>query len=159
MISLYFRNPSPPKPHYNSYNRYPIVHTPPTTVAAQPSTVIQTPQQTMLGIALQRASKLGITTIEWQRRDDIVRKLYSDSLPKWKFMDEFYPSSLEWYNRYGKCVYIGAVYSYAEIDHTPWPDDDSVMIFSARPLEPKEPKDAVQFICNGHFMSKELPNV
>jgi hypothetical protein len=148
MISTIYRAKVPRIPKYKEYvpptttNHYPPVVTHPTTPLAEAAT---------------RAAKLGITTIEWQRRDEHVRKLAREGSIKWGFMDEFYPCSKDYYAKYGKCVYIGSVHSYREIDHNEWPVDDNVMVFNARPIQ--APIDGYQapFICNIDFMQKEPP--
>ena len=109
------------------------------------------PTHTTLAEATTRAAKIGITTVEWQRRDAVIRRLFSEN-DRWKFMDSFYPSIKEDYEELGMCWYIGAVSSYKEIDHNPWPEDDEVLIFTGRSA-----KSSQDFLCNLKYLSKERP--
>lgn len=179
MISEIYRNPKPRVQYYGGNNAQvwhngvrqhqssgPPFDTKPTTTApmvdqpppqSAPAIGLPAPSgvsrvtHTPLAEAAIRASKIGISTEEWQRRDSIIRKLWSENT-KWFFMDDFYPSSKKYYDEIGKCWYKGAVASYREIDHNKWPENDKVLIFSASPC-----KGGAEFVCNLEFMSKEVP--
>lgn len=112
---------------------------------------VGTSNHVSLAEATTRAAKLGISTPEWQRRDAIVRRKYAENTT-WKFMDTFYPSRKDIYEEVGRCWFVGAVSSYKEIDHSEWPEDDKVLIFTARPC-----KGGEDFICNIELMSKTEP--
>lgn len=109
------------------------------------------PTQSALSIAAMRAAKLGISTAEWQRRDDLVKKLAAEC--KMNFMDTFYPSIFDEWVKRGKCVYLGKPSTYAEIDADTWPANDNVLVFSARSID----GDTTPFVCNLKFMTPEVP--
>lgn len=165
MISVVYKNPK--RSTFSGYVPFhqqsragqpPWVDTKPTIPVAQQQSLPpptaparSLPMHTTLAEATTRAAKQGITTIEWQRRDAVIRRLFSEN-DRWKFMDSFFPSIKEDYEELGMCWFIGAVSSYKEIDHLPWPEDDEVMIFSGRAA-----KNSNEFVCNLKYMSKERP--
>ena len=170
MISVIYRNPK--RPAYSGYVPFQqqqhqhgrggapawTHETKPTIPASSPLTLPppvaparSLPTHTTLAEAATRAAKIGITTIEWQRRDAIVRRLFAEN-DRWKFMDPFFPSLKADYESMGMCWFIGATSSYKEIDHTPWPEDDEIMIFSGRAAKTND-----EFVCNLKYMSKERP--
>lgn len=144
---------SGPQQHHSKGNTTPPFETKPAAQLPAPAGggACALPTHTPLAEAITRAAKLGITTIEWQRRDAIVRRLYAEN-STWKFMDSFYPSIKSHYDELGMCWMVGSVKSYKEIDHSEWPADDKPMIFSARPA-----RGGTDFVCNLAFMSKEIP--
>ena len=109
--------------------------------------------QSQLSLAAIRPAKLNITTMEWQRRDAIIRRMAHEC--KLTFMDTFYPPTLEDYITYGKCVYVGKPVSYAECDSEEWPLNDSPLLFSAKSLN--ENGETENFLCNLAFMQKDMP--
>lgn len=145
MISVIY-----PNKYDNGVKRYvpPITYipnTPKVTTYPYPST--------QLSQAAIRAAKINITTIEWQRRDEIVRAMARQC--NLNFMDTFYPPTLDDYIKYGKCVYLGKAQAYAEIDTDDWPKTDSPLIFSAQSLNDDGEKS--NFCCNLAFIQKEMP--
>jgi len=135
--------------------RWPVVTSYPATPPYYPPQQQQSAHygsQSQLSIAATRAAKIGITTAEWQRRDELVRALAKECTLE--FMAPFYPSVYsEWLKR-GRCVYVGKPSSYAEIDNDEWPENDNVLIFHARSMNGG---DASIFYCNLAFMSQEIP--
>lgn len=141
----------------NTYNtatrRWPVVTSYPTPTPYYPQQQQHShySNQSALSVAATRAAKIGITTAEWQRRDELVKALAKECTLD--FMSPFYPSVFsEWVKR-GKCVYLGKPSSYAEIDTDEWPKNDNVLIFHARSMT----GDQSIFHCNLAFMSQELP--
>ena len=130
---------------YKRYHSPPVTHNPLPTVYPFPHTT--------LSVAVVRAARLNISTMEWQRRDAIIRKLAAEC--KYNFMDTFYPPTLEDYITYGKCVYIGKPTTYAECDGDEWPVNDAPLLFSAQSLGDDGQKE--NFFCNLGFMQKEMP--
>ena len=145
MISIKYTNPNPRYKPYQVYQQQPVKS------YYQPPAVVQT----QLSIAAIRAAKVGITTDEWQRRDAIVRALSEEC--KWAFMDQFYPFNLEYYRKYGKCVFVNKAKTYQDLDHDDWPANDTPLIFTARALAPIDTEDRAPFICNLGFMQKDIP--
>lgn len=139
-----------PNKYDTGYKRY----APPVVVVPPKVTTYPFPH-THLAQATVRAARLNITTMEWQRRDAIVRKMSGEC--KLQFMDTFYPPSLDDYITYGKCVYLGKPTSYAECDGDEWPTNDSPLLFSAQSLGEDGEKN--NFFCNLAFMQKEMPKV
>ena len=109
---------------------------------------------TPLSVAATRAAKIGISTNEWQRRDEIVRRI-SDKC-ELIFMDQFYPSTKAFYEQYGKCAFLSKPGSYEYVDKEDWPESDDPMIFTVRPLAPKDGNQGHIF-CNLAFMRKDEP--
>ena len=147
-----------PNKHQSACKRYPTVtYVPPSHGNWQHNNKGYTgqqqqhPTQSALSIAAMRAAKLGISTAEWQRRDELVKKLAAEC--KMNFMDTFYPSIYDEWVKRGKCVYLGKPASYSEIDADLWPANDNVLVFSARSLD----GDTTPFVCNFKFMTPEVP--
>lgn len=171
MISVIYKNPNR-KFSNNGYvpfhqqhrnGQSPWMDTKPTIPTTPPAgaSVIQLPApetssralplHTTLHEAVTRAARVGISTAEWQRRDAVVRRLFAEN-STWRFMDSFYPLYKKDYEELGMCHFVGAVSSYKEIDHQPWPEDDEVMIFTGR-----SHKAGNDFVCNLKYMSKQRP--
>ena len=141
-----------PNKYETGHKRY---YTPPVVVPHHKPPVIYPFPHTALAQATVRAARLNITTMEWQRRDAIVRKMSGEC--KYNFMDVFYPPTLDDYITYGKCVYLGKPQSYAECDGDEWPTNDAPLLFSAQSLGDDGEKN--NFFCNLAFMQKEMPKV
>ena len=159
MISATYKNPYEVrfKPHYNYQSHQHHQGTPPwVTPPTPPNNVVALPAPLKVHqLAVTRSVVVGITTAEWQRRNYIVETLLKEC--KMTFMDEFYPFNEDWYKRYGKCVYLGRVDGYYQIDKEDWPLNDHPLLFQARAVAPLNHADAVPFLCNLAFMCKAPP--
>jgi len=127
MISQTFPSTRPKYPNYLNNNNihYPNTHRTPLAVV-QPSGTSDT---SYLAMSKFRAEKCGITTGEWQRRDEIVKDLISKC--SFRIGDTCYPPSKEEYEKMGKCLIVGRILSYIEIDHNnDWPPNDNPMLLS-----------------------------
>lgn len=152
MITQRYPNPLVKKQVYKyQHNQQPTVYYPPQQQQQHKSGVVPFHDNKELSKAAVRASKLGISTNEWLRRDRVVKYLAAEV--NLNFGDPFYPSTKEQYELYGECFFIGACNGYEELENEEWPDNDAPLIFHARSV-----KGGIgSFFCNKEFICKEIP--
>ena len=105
-------------------------------------------------VAAIRASKLGISTEEWLRRDSLIKKLVLEC--PFRANDTFYPPNKKDFDYYGKCLVTGRVVAYNEIDHDKWPASDNPLILTCQTLDNTK-KDRI-FNCTTNYPNKHEPD-
>lgn len=107
-----------------------------------------------LADAAMRASKLGLSTEEWIRRDDIVKE--QQKLCSFRTNDVVYPPDKKGMEKYGKCVIIGRAISYRDMDSSnEWPDNDNPFILTLQTLEKDYPQTV--FFSTANWPQKHAP--
>jgi len=84
-----------------------------------------------------RAAKIGISLLEWERRDKLIKDQISKA--KFKFGDTVYPASQENMDMYGRCLVVNVIDSYKQCDHIErWPETDIPWMYTLKPLQPSK---------------------
>ena len=107
-----------------------------------------------LAHAATRASKLGISTEEWLRRNEIVKDNGRNCA--FRTNDTVYPPDKEQMLKYGKSLVVGRVLSYGEIDHDKWPANDLPFILTLQSLDKDKPQEL--FVTTFNWPRKHAPD-
>jgi len=138
------------------FNHTPVVPALPSPIASGNETVDQQAFQDAgaLSHATTRAAKIGISTDEYLRRSEIVKQQVREC--PFRTNDIIYPPTKEEMHKYGKCLVVGRILSYGEIDHDTWPSSDLPFILTIQSLDKDKPQELI--VTTGNWPKKHAPD-